>query len=443
MEDVQNIPTLGLASVTLTVIEGELIPATLTVDERTTCVIGRGHDCTLRVPDTAGHRSVSRNHSLLDINPPDVRVRDFGSLNGTYVNGERIGRRIPGRAPEDSAGSSGADRDLSDGDEIRVGRVVIRVGIHVPDRFRAPEEPSRREPAAIARDLLDAAGANHPELAALAGYDLVGELGRGGMGAVYLLRHETTGEWRALKLMLPKVAVSAKARARFVREATHARALRHPNVVTSYDAPCLAAGAFSFTSEYCAGGNLEQYLEGRGGRIPVGEAVRLIEQVLHGLEYAHGQGVVHRDVSPHNILLDRGPDGAAIAKVGDFGLSKAFDLAGFSGLTSTGATAGRPAYQPRQQVVNFREATPAVDVWAAAACLYRMLTRACPRDFRAGRDPWLTVLQDPAVPVRRRDPGIPADLARVLDRALVDDPEIGVQEAGELRALLRPFATGP
>jgi serine/threonine protein kinase len=152
--------------------------------------------------------------------------------------------------------------------------------------------------------------------------------------------------------------------------------------------------------------------------------------------------VVHRDLSPHNILLSTGGDGVLVAKIGDFGLAKAFDQAGLSGLTRTGTIAGKPSYLPRQQVINFREAAPAVDVWAAAACLYRMLTGASPRDFPAGRDPWQVVLQDPAVPVRRRDPSVPADLAEIVDRALRDDPEIGIQSATELRDLLRAFAPG-
>ncbi|MGE6838468.1 protein kinase domain-containing protein [Streptomyces niveus] len=442
MEDVHIPPTLGLASVTLTVVAGELTPATLTVHERTTCVVGRGRDCMPKVPDTADYRSVSRNHCLLDINPPDARVRDFGSLNGTYVNGEKIGQRAPGQTQEHAAGLLNPEHDLADGDEIRVGPAVIRVGIQAPAHVRPHEEAGQYEPAAVARTLLAAAQERNPDLAMLSGYSLVGELGRGGMGAVYLLRHETTGERMALKLMLPKVAVSSKARARFVREATHARALHHPNIVTSYDAH-FAAGTFSFTSEYCAGGSLEHHLQHHGGRIPVNDAVRLTIQVLGGLAHAHRQGVVHRDVSPHNILLSRDPDGALIAKVSDFGLAKAFDLAGFSGLTSTGATAGKPTYQPRQQVINFREAAPAVDVWAAAACLYRMVTGACPRDFPTDRDPWLAVLQHAAVPVRQRDPRIPAGLAQVLDRALVDDPEIGIQDAEELSRVLRVFATGP
>ncbi len=450
------------ASVTLSVVAGELIPPTLIIDERTTCVIGRAADCSPRVPDNAASRTVSRHHCLLDINPPAIRIRDFGSLNGTCLNGRKIGQREPGQTPEEAADGRYPEHDLSDGDEIRLGSSTIRVTVRVPDRNGTPRlchcpncgkevgdglderlcAACADDPAAVARGLLELARTGNPDLDMLAGYVLARELGRGGIGAVYLLRHETTGDQIALKLMLPRMAARSSERARFMREVTLVRSLRHPNIVSTYGAH-IAVGAFCFTSEHCAGGSLADLLDANGGRLPANEAVRLAVQMLNGLAHAHHHGVVHRDLSPHNVLLSPNSDGAMIAKIGDFGLAKAFDQAGLSGLTRTGATAGKPAYLPRQQVINFREAAPAVDVWAAAACLYRMLTGVSPRDFPAGRDPWQAVLRDPAVPIRRRDPSIPADLAGVVDRALRDDPEIGIQHATELRDLLQALVAAP
>ena len=91
---------------------------------------------------------------------------------------------------------------------------------------------------------------------------------------------------------------------------------------------------------------------------------------------------------------------------------------------------------PRQQVLKFKFARPEVDVWAAAASLYYMLTGKLPRDFKAEDDPWVTVLHCPPVPIRQRDPKIPAKLARVIDNALVDDPEIKIKSAMELKTEL-------
>jgi serine/threonine-protein kinase len=95
--------------------------------------------------------------------------------------------------------------------------------------------------------------------------------------------------------------------------------------------------------------------------------------------------------------------------------------------------AGTPRFMPRQQVVNFKYARPEVDVWAAAATLYHLLTGACPRDFPPGADPWAVVLQTGAVPIRRRRQGLPGRLAEVIDQALIDRPTIGFATAAELR----------
>jgi eukaryotic-like serine/threonine-protein kinase len=116
------------AAVTLTVVTGE-DRRRYVFDERTTCVLGRAADCDPRLPDDERHRKVSRHHCLIDINPPDARIRDFGSLNGTYLNEERIGQRQPGQTPTEAAGLSYPEHDLADGDEIRLGDTVLRVTI--------------------------------------------------------------------------------------------------------------------------------------------------------------------------------------------------------------------------------------------------------------------------------------------------------------------------
>ena len=128
------------------------------------------------------------------------------------------------------------------------------------------------------------------------------------------------------------------------------------------------------------------HVQTRGGTLPADEVVRIGRQALAGLAYAHGRGVVHRDLKPHNLFLtEAGP--ARQVKVGDFGLAKAFDAAGLSGLTRTGRAAGTPSFVPRQQVIDFKNAKPEVDVWALAATLYALLTGRPPRDFPPGRDP--------------------------------------------------------
>ena len=130
-------------------------------------------------------------------------------------------------------------------------------------------------------------------------------------------------------------------------------------------------------------------------------------------------GVVHRDLKPQNIFLHN-EGGERMVKIGDYGMAKAFDAAGLSGHTMTGALAGTPVFMCRQQVIDFKFAKPEVDVWAAAATLYFVLTGKFPRDFQTGQDVWQTVLSQPTTPIRKRRLTIPRKLANVVDAALDD-----------------------
>ena len=571
---------------TLALVNGRGERQEFVFDERSICLIGRGEDCSPRLPNDEHHRSVSRHHCMLDINPPDVRIRDFGSRNGTYVNGVKIGQRDPAQSAAQGRGLGFQERDLKDGDEVRLGRsvafrvsvtvpvppeaaptIAIGPGAHLKETLPPPgcvkcgreitHELSIRGVEASGEYVCESCQANpedvmtllvklaqagtRGDLRAIAEYTLLGELGRGGMGAVYLARHKTTGRLVALKLMLPKVAANETARARFLREVELTRMLRHPNIADLYE-DGFADGAFFFTTEYCEGGSLDKLLQVRGGRLPVDEAVGYALDVLEGLEYAHSRNVVHRDLSPSNILLanatsgglrrygaggssgssgfagasgsigpvgssgssslagssgsigpvgssgssslagstnsrgssgssspslsngpldpngrldpngssgpngpmgssgpndSAGPTSPYVAKVGDFGLGKAFDQAGLSGLTRTGAKAGKPWYLARQQVVNFKQAPKAVDVWALAACLYRCLTGTYVRDFPDDVDQWHVILYSSPIPIRERDPNVPHALAEVIDEALREHPEIGFSSAAAFRDALR------
>jgi len=502
------------ATVTLKVSQGALAGRQFAFGETSSCIIGRASDCSPRVPDDPAHKTVSRHHCLLDINPPDIRVRDFGSLNGTYVNGRKIGQRENGMSPEEGARMSFPEHDLKDRDLLQVGDTVFRIEIRVPARCaecsaeipdekkiaaeRLPgvfqcescrrkadlaqrkEPPKKRrkvcakcgrdvaaevgehregdficarcqqDPLQILKSMLDRAKAGGRELQAIRGYTIERELGRGGFGAVYLARHDRSGERVALKVMLPRVALEERARESFLIEVNNTKALKHRNIVEFRESGC-SDGTFFFTLEYCAGGSVDVLMKERGGRLPVKDAVAIICDILDGLEYAHharvpnvtlndgrcgeGHGLVHRDLSPHNFLLTESK-GVTVAKIADYGLGKAFEMAGLSGHTRTGATAGKPSFMPRQQVVNFKYAKPEVDVWAAAASLYNMLTGATPRDFPARKDVWQVVLQTDAVPILRREAHVPKRLAEVIDRALVDRPAIAFSSAAGLKKAL-------
>jgi eukaryotic-like serine/threonine-protein kinase len=502
------------SKVALSAVSGELTGREFLFEERTTCILGRSKDCHICIPVDAA-KTVSRHHCLLDINPPDVRIRDFGSLNGTYVNGKKIGQRESHQTPAEAAANRFPEHELKHGDNILLGNVAFHVSIRnsplcvqcraeIPNlpnnvapadnvnllceacRIKAERERSprrtraevvklcvqcgrdvaaeagsmregeytcsacRADPFQLLRSLLHQANRGDNGMAAIEGYDIIRELGCGGMGAVYLAKQASTNRQVALKVMLPRVAASPTAIERFRREIDNSKALRHPNVVQVFDSGC-SHGTFFFTLEYCDVGSVDKLMEHRGGRLSIDEASKIILQALDGLHYAHhaaipnvklkdgrigqGRGLVHRDLKPHNIFLSNA-GGACAAKLGDYGLAKAFDLAGLSGHTFTGDIAGTPHFMPRQQVLKFLEAQPEVDVWATAASLYNMLTGRVPREFPSTMDVWQAVLQTDPVPIRNRNPSIPQRLAEVIDHALHDKPKIGFSSAAEFKEAL-------
>ncbi|MFD3621069.1 protein kinase [Streptomyces sp. NPDC058676] len=404
-----------------------------TFTRRTTCLIGRGDECGIRL--ARSEKKVSRHHCMFDVNPPHLRVRDLGSRNGTYVNGKPL-RGSP------------AVRELADGDELRIGTAVLLVT--VTDAEPAPVPDVRHDPSDAPHTLLAAADAGEPALTGIRGYRLLQELGRGGQGVVHLARREGTGELLALKTLSAHGPVSRPARDGFLREFACTRALQHRNVV-AFHGGGVHGSTFYFTCEYCRWGSVADWVVQAGGRLNVEQALAITLQTLRGLAYAHtaevpvqlpdgsvtvSHGLVHRDIKPQNLLLT-GNSKRMTLKIADFGLAKAFDSAGLSGHTLTGAMGGSLAFMPRGQVIDFKYVRPEADLWAVTACLYWMLTGSAPRDFPPSADPVAVVLREPPVPVRDRLPSLPRRLAELIDTCLIDRPRITLTTASDLWSAIR------
>ena len=399
---------------------------------------------------------------MLDINPPDICIRDFGSLNGTYVNGEKIGQRGIDTDLDKAKRLIYPEYDLKNGDQFKLGDSVFQVSVlndseessslisreNIPLLTMPVSEP---DPLDKINLLLEKASENNGDLFFIKGYNIVKELGKGSMGAVYLAQKTDNSTQKhpliAMKVMLPKVESDPRSHRQFIRETKNTQLLNHKNIVKVYDIGCHDA-TFFFTTDYCEAGNVSQLISQQGGKLPLYLALKILMQVLDGLEFAHtvkipvvvladgkktsAVGLVHRDLKPGNIMLTN-VDGILQAKIADFGLAKAFDVAGLSGRTATGISAGTPYYMPRQQVINFKFAKPEVDVWAAAATFYKMVTGCYPRKYTKASDPWLITLKTPVTPIREHDASIPKALAKVIDQALVDQPEIFYKSASEFK----------
>ena len=323
------------------------------------------------------------------------------------------------------------------------------------DQTLCPDCVNKRDEAEIIlKALLEAmigGAAQSAEPSPVEGYEKVQRLGRGGMGEVWKVREKKTGKYFALKTMLPQMAVNEQAKTLFLREAKVSEQLDHKNVVRTYKSGC-ANGVFYILMDLCEGGSVDGLMAKHGGKLCLEQATLITLQVLDGLEYVHNvkvdvdikkglfnstkeveaHGLVHRDFKPGNIFLADNTD-YPVAKVADFGMAKAFETAGMSKVTKDGSAMGTPQFMPRQQAVNFRYSEPDVDVWAAAASYYNMLTGQFPRDFTPGKNPCMVLMTGGIVPIRQRDQSIPPKLAAVIDRALQEFPEIGYKSAATLR----------
>ncbi len=270
-------------------------------------------------------------------------------------------------------------------------------------------------------------------------YRVIREIGAGGMGVVYEGWDSRLDRRVALKLLPPEWSRSAGAKERFVREARAAAALDHPNICNVHDVGESDDGQLYIVMAYYRGETLERRIA--RGPLPPEEARELAVQVARGLEQAHAAGVVHRDVKPSNVMLtEAGPGRAATdrvapdrAKILDFGIAR---IAGDVGLTRTGASPGTPAYMSPEQASG-DPVDERTDVWSLGVMLYEML--AGQRPFR-GDHPQAVIHA-----IRDRDPEplgaeVPADLARVVERALVKDPVARYRRMTDLLLDLEPRA---
>ena len=454
-----------MSEIQITITRGGKAGNQYTFNDRTVCVIGRALDCNILLPDDDQHSTISRYHCLLDINPPEICIRDFGSLNGTFVNQNKIGQRDASEDIFKAQGLIYPEYNLQNGDKIQLGDTELEITVVSEGAEKAPVEHTSRLEHKI--NMAEASQSNpldkinkmlqqednteqnelEQELQAIKGYIIRKELGRGNMGAVYLASHQESRENVALKVMLPRVEASSRAHKQFMRETRNTRLLKHKNIVQVYDIGC-HEGTWFFTTDYCEGGSVARLLKSKGGRLPLSLALKIYLQILDGLAYAHqvkvpaivladgtttsGIGLVHRDIKPGNILLTR-QEGIWRAKIADFGLAKAFDTAGLSGRTATGVSAGTPYYMPRQQIINFKLARPEVDIWAATATFYKMLTGCHPRNYNKRTDPWLTTLKMPPVSILERDVAVPQALGELIDRVLNDKPKLAYQSVRDLK----------
>jgi hypothetical protein len=269
---------------------------------------------------------------------------------------------------------------------------------------------------------------------AVPGYEILGELGRGGMGVVYRARQARPQRIVGLKVLLAGAHAGQAELVRFKAEAEAAARLLHPHIVQIYEVGEHDGRPF-FSMEYCPGGSLADKLAGTP--LPARQAAELVQTLAGALQAAHQQGVVHRDLKPANVLL--GADGQP--KVADFGLAKRLD--GALPTTVSGAILGTPSYMaPEQAGGRNKEVGPATDVYALGALLYECLTGRPPFKAATPLETMLQVLADEPERPRVLNPAMDVDLEVICLKCLEKEPVKRYESAAVLADDLERWQKG-
>ncbi len=278
--------------------------------------------------------------------------------------------------------------------------------------------------------------------AALAGrYSLERELGRGGMGVVYLAREVRLDRPVAIKLLPPSKASDPKLRERFLREARTAAKLSHPNIIPIHAVEEVGEFVF-FAMAYIEGETLTERVR-RRGPLPPSEAARVLRDIAWALDYAHGQGVIHRDVKTDNILLES----TGRVLVADFGIAGV--VAG-AGALAGGEVVGTPEFMSPEQALG-EAIDPRSDLYSLGIVGHFVLSGTLPFGAEKATDVLAKQVSEPAPPLARVTPGVPRRLARAIDACLAKDPgdrphggrdlaeQLGLEQKRDVPAPLRVF----
>lgn len=325
------------------------------------------------------------------------------------------------------------DAALAAGESIDLAAMAQRHGVVEEDAQRALRAISAmhdalaEEPATIAPTLA------LPELPD--DYELLGELGRGGMGIVYHAHQKSLDRDLAVKVLRPGELMFGTAIARFEREARSLARLRHRHIVSVHEVG-KASGFVYFTMDYIDGRTLAAHLQ--NGALTTAQSVRLMRQLAAAMAYAHGKGVVHRDLKPQNILIDANDD----AFVVDFGLARDLEAGGVDA-TRSGQLLGTPAYMSPEQALGDRDkiGEPS-DIYALGAILYECLTGSAPFAGMPLAQLMHAVIEQEPIAARKRNSKVPLDLQVICEKAMHKAPERRYATVQAFAEDLERFAIG-
>jgi serine/threonine-protein kinase len=254
-------------------------------------------------------------------------------------------------------------------------------------------------------------------------YEVLEKLHEGGMGAVYKVRHRLLDEVRVIKVMRPQYEADEGLRARFLREAQMAVKLRHPHIAQMFDFALDDSGRGFIVMEYVEGISLQQLIE-RVGPPELGLSLDLARQSLHGIGFLHRRGIVHRDISPDNVMATRDDEGKTLVKLIDLGIAKVMEAG--TGLTGTGTFLGKLRYaSPEQFGIAGTKVDQRSDIYSFGVVLYELLTGVHPLPGESPHEIIAGHLVKLPLDFAESDPSgrVPDDLRAVVLKAMAKKPE--------------------
>ncbi len=317
-------------------------------------------------------------------------------------------------------------------DRVRAGQKSAgnsTIGRSVPGE--AQRQKATNAPAPPAASTLPPGLADHPD------YEIKRELGRGGMGVVYLAQNTLMGRDEVLKVMGRYILERPGVLERFVREIRVVAKLRHPNIVTAYHATRVGE-SIVFAMEYVEGLDLSKMVKAKGP-LPVAHACNFVYQAALGLQHAHEEGLVHRDIKPGNLMLSRKGDKSTI-KVLDFGLAKATrEEKTDNALTSEGQALGTPDFIAPEQILDAQSADIRADIYSLGSTLYYLLTGRPPFQASSLYDMYQAHISRDAELLNFVRPEVPAELAALVAKMMAKEPVRRFQTPNEVAQALSPF----
>jgi len=289
-------------------------------------------------------------------------------------------------------------------------------------------------PAPASAETLPPGLADHPD------YEIKQELGRGGMGVVYLAHNKLMGRDEVLKVMGQHIMERPGVFDRFLREIRAVATLRHPNIVMAYHAFRLG-NSMVFAMEYVEGLDLARMVKAKGP-LQVAYACNFVCQAARGLQHAHEKGMVHRDIKPGNMMLSPKGDRATI-KILDFGLAKVTrEQKVDAALTAQGQALGTPDFIAPEQIVDAQSADIRADIYSLGGTMYYLLTGRPPFQADSLYDMYQAHMSRDAAPLNLVRPEVPAELAALVAKMMAKDPERRFQTPAEVAEALAPFFKG-